>query len=444
MKNSPRSIGKTLLWSLSVQMTLWLGLIAVVVYVITASHFAEVQKQVLESKMLIVKQIIRGSAQKGGESDVVRQLTFFAPTRAGTYLEIKNGDGAMVFRDEKPLPQRLIATQFEVESIRSSGGILRVYFAIDTSADAKVLKRIAVTSIIASVLGAVFVGVATFWRVRSGLDPLEKLAQIIQKISAKRLIQDIDFSQYPSELQPFITQFNLLMSRLDFAYAQLEGFNADVAHELRTPLTTLIGQTEVALSRERTPEMLKETLASNLEELHRVSAIVNDMLFLSQADRGAIARRTEAVSLAGLAHQVVEFHEALMDETGVRVVVDGDALLPVDTPLLKRAVSNLLGNALQFAQPGSDIRVVITSQHDSWADIAVENAGETIQAQHLPRLFDRFFRGDSARESASQHHGLGLAIVAAIARMHGGKPHAVSINGTTRIGFTLNSSTAPV
>jgi two-component system heavy metal sensor histidine kinase CusS len=244
------------------------------------------------------------------------------------------------------------------------------------------------------------------------------------------------------ELQPWIDQLNGLMARLERAYVQLEGFNADVAHELRTPLATLRGQTELALSRDRPAEALRETLVSNLEELQRLAALVNDMLFLSQAARGAAARRGAAASLAALARQVVEFHEAAIDEAGVQVEVDGDAVAAVDEPLFKRAVSNLLGNALRFADRGSRVTIRIAADAAGASaldavEVSVQNAGPGIAPQHLGRLFDRFFRIDSARPDSQSHHGLGLAIVAAIARMHAGRTLAESADGRTRIGFTL-------
>jgi two-component system heavy metal sensor histidine kinase CusS len=229
------------------------------------------------------------------------------------------------------------------------------------------------------------------------------------------------------------------MDRLQQAYMQLEAFNADVAHELRTPLANLIGQTELALSRERSSEALRETLASNLEETQRLSALVKDMLFLSQADRGAMARRGAAVSLAALAAEVAEFHEATLDEAGLALRIEGDARVAVDEPLFKRAVSNLIGNATRYAVHGSTVVVAIAADTAEQVRVTVENAGAEIARDHLPRLFDRFFRGDASRccEGEEQHHGLGLAIVAAIARMHAGRTLAESQSGRTRVGFTL-------
>jgi two-component system heavy metal sensor histidine kinase CusS len=289
------------------------------------------------------------------------------------------------------------------------------------------------------------VAAGAYWHVRRQLRPLHDLAAQTRAISPRRLDQRLALADPAEELLPWIEQFNALMGRLEQAYTQLEAFNADVAHELRTPLATLIGETELALSRERTPQALRETLLSNLEEMQRLSALVNDMLFLSQADRGAVARRGAPVSLAALARQVIEFHEAALDDAGLAVRVDGDATVAVDEPLFKRALSNLLGNAIRFAERGSTVGVRITPETADHVQVVVQNAGAEIDAASLPRLFDRFFRGDASRccDDGQQHHGLGLAIVAAIARMHAGSTLAESRGGVTKVGFTLAASPAP-
>ena len=151
---------------------------------------------------------------------------------------------------------------------------------------------------------------------------------------------------------PWVVQFNAVLDRAEQAYAQLESFNADVAHELQTPLANLIGAVEVELARPRAPEELEEALLSALEEARRMSQIVVDMLFLTRADRGAVARRSAPLSLADQAGIVVEFHEAMLESAGLRVQVCGDALLSVDVSLVRRAISNLLGNAEIDVQKG--------------------------------------------------------------------------------------------
>jgi two-component system heavy metal sensor histidine kinase CusS len=276
--------------------------------------------------------------------------------------------------------------------------------------------------------------------VRRSLRPVRELAAQTRQISPQQLDQRLRLVDPAEELAPWLDQFNALMDRLERAYQQLEAFNADVAHELRTPLAALIGHTELALARERSPESLRETLASNLEELQRLSAMVNDMLFLASADRGAAARRGAATSLAALVRDVVEFHEAPLEDAALRVRIDGDVQVPVDEPLVKRALSNLLGNATRYAAPGSTVVVRIEPLDGQAVRLEVENRGPAIEAALLPRIFDRFFRADAARTGgAGPHHGLGLAIVAAIARMHGGQPHARCEHDVTRIGFTLQA-----
>ena len=278
---------------------------------------------------------------------------------------------------------------------------------------------------------------------RLGLAPLHKLVDQTRRVSATELGRRLDGAGQAQELQPLIEQFNALLDRLAGAYRQMEAFNADVAHELNTPLATLISSCELALRKPRSAEELREALASNLEELRRMAAIIGDMLFLSNAERGVPARRTPVPSLAALAAEVIEFHEAALQEAGLRVELRGDAAAAVDARLLRRALSNLLGNATRYATPGSALQICIEAGAGGGAGVgdrvslAVQNQGPTIAAEHLPRLFDRFYRADAARAQADRNHGLGLSIVAAIARMHGGEVFAESAAGSSRIGFVL-------
>ncbi len=171
-----------------------------------------------------------------------------------------------------------------------------------------------------------------------------------------------------------------------------------------------------------------------------MSAIVTDMLFLSKADRGARARRGVLLSMAEQVAAVEEFHEAELEMAQLSLRIDGDAEVQVDVGLLRRAVSNLLSNAIRYAKPSSLVCVQIEHQ-DKMVSLSVVNRGDTIDPEALPRLFERFYRADISRSGSSSHHGLGLSIVAAIARMHGGTPFAHSARGVTRIGFTLERLT---
>lgn len=438
------SIGRRLSLLLAIQTVVGLGVLLAFIYGATTMLFTAKHEEELRSYTAVLVDVVRDAEASGGEAEVQAKLAWLAERRPGTFVQVARADGSELYRDKSPTfdvaSSVSRAMPFTVEPVDGAGPLLGTLI-LDCTQDAKTARRMALLLIAAVLAGAALVGWGTFWRVRCSLRPLIDLAAQTKAIDARRLGQRLTLPEPVEELQPLIDQFNGLMQRVERTYVQLEGFNADVAHELRTPLTNLIGQTEVALSRERTAGELEDTLHSNLEELHRMAAIVNDMLFLAQADRGVKARRGAPVSLAQLVHQVVEFHEAPMEERGLSVTIEGDAALSVDEPLFKRALSNLLGNAIRYADAGSTLSVRIAREAGDSVRLWVENTGPTIEAEHLPRLFDRFFRADVSRcELEKPHHGLGLSIVSAIARMHNGFPAAESSGGTTRVGFSLHAA----
>ncbi len=424
-----------------------IGLVCTASWFSMAMMVKQRNAQDLALRCELLTDILTLEARSGGEAAVLQRLRSDAPMRASSRLEVWRGDGQLLYADA--MTPALQGSEHRVAhdfSVPTPAGMLRARHTVDYTRSAMLGARWAVVLIVVTLAAGLVVALGGGWVVRRSLKPLNSLAAQTRAISPQHLAQRLVLADPAEELQPFIGQFNALMDRLQQAYGQLEAFNADVAHELRTPLATLMGETELALSRDRSPAALRETLQSNLEEMQRLSALVNDMLFLSQADRGVTARRGAPISLAGLAAQVSEFHEATLEDAHLALRIEGDATLAVDEPLVKRALSNLLGNATRFATPGSTVVIAIeaasASQPTSQVTVAVHNSGEAIAPDDLPKLFDRFFRADSARccgvgENHGQHHGLGLAIVAAIARMHAGRTLADCERGTTRVGFTL-------
>ena len=395
----------------------------------------------LDYRIEVISDIVALEAKGGGDAAVLKRVRADAAMRASTRLDLWRADGRLFYADPQvgshAMSQHTHSRDFVIETPELEGGALKARYTMDVQSDAKLGARWAALLVFVTLAAGALVAAGVWWRVRAQLKPLQGLAAQTRAISPRRLDQRLHLDDPAEELLPWVSQFNALMERLERAYTQLEGFNADVAHELRTPLANLIGQTEVALSRERPLDELRDTLVSNLEEMQRLSGMVNDMLFLSLADRGASARRGEPLSLAALAQQVVEFHEATIDEAGLDVQIDGDARVAVDEALFKRALSNLLGNATRFADPGSHVTVRIAPDAADQVQVVVQNRGPSIGPEHLPRLFDRFFRIESSRDGCDMHHGLGLAIVAAIARMHAGAPVAECEGGSTRVGFTM-------
>jgi two-component system heavy metal sensor histidine kinase CusS len=317
---------------------------------------------------------------------------------------------------------------------------VRLIVGVDTAPFEHTMRAFLVALTLLS-LGAVALVMALgWWIARIGLRPLQRLSEEARALRPKTLSQRLHGERLPVELEGLTVAFNGALGRLEDAYQRLEGFNADVAHELRTPLANLIGGTQVALSRPRTAAEFQETLQSNLEELERLRSIVNGMLFLARADQGEAAT---GVAAADVAHEVavtIEFFEPLLDETGTSVSIEGElrTQATMNIALFRRALSNLLQNAIDHSAAGAHLVVTITQRAGAtW--IAVANPGTAIAAPHLPRLFDRFYRVDSARHDAGMlhGHGLGLAIVKAVAAMHGGATLATSDAGLTTIAFSI-------
>ncbi len=401
--------------------------------------------QELEFRSAVITKMLTGTAAVGDEGAIRQKIESYAAMRDGTRIEIKRADGAVVYRDKDIaahiMSEHFLTTRFTIDAPRVAGGKIDGAFSVDFAHDAAMGEKWAAVLVAATLASGVLIALGAWWQVRRELRPLHELARQTKTISADRLDQRLAMPGSAAELQPWIAQFNALMDRLQAAIEQLDAFNADVAHEMRTPIAALMGHVEVALSRERPAGELRETMAMSLEELQKLSSLIDDMLFLSHADRGARARRGAPRSLRTLAEQVLEYHEMPMEDAGLGASVSGDALVAVDDALVRRALSNLLSNAARYADKGSAVLVHIEcppGQGPDSARIVVENRGTAIDPQLLPRLFDRFFRAESSRTACQQqHHGLGLAIVAAVARMHGGRTLAESSGGVTRIGFEL-------
>jgi two-component system heavy metal sensor histidine kinase CusS len=434
--------------ALALQTIVGLGLVCIAVYFVISFTLSERQQDTLDHKKTAIEHLLGESRGVHSPEALNHMLKDFLTGHDELSLRLAptSGNNAFELLRQSENDERVVTRSFPVEVPTVSGGVqpMQALLLLDRRPDDRLLNRLAWTLGIAAVTGALLVSLASTWLVRLGLKPLRLLVDQTRSLSAQDLHRRLDDSHQPQELRPLIAQFNALLDRLAVAYQQMEAFNADVAHELNTPLTTLISSCELALRKPRSAVELQDVLASNLEDLQRMAGIVADMLFLSHADRGTEARRTAVVNLSELASEVAEFYEAVLQEAQLQIVMNGDAAIAVDVRLVRRALSNLLGNASRYAEPGSTITIEIAQSKDEFQEnhrdsisIAVINRGAGIDPVHLPRLFDRFYRADASRAHANLNHGLGLAIVAAIARMHGGATFATSSNGITKVGIIL-------
>lgn len=313
---------------------------------------------------------------------------------------------------------------------------LRFLAGIETDTFSQTQHTLLIALISFAALGVLLASALGYWVARVGLRPLVSLSREAQKLAPPRLSGRLQLSPLPPELNEFVMAFNSSLERVDQAYGRLEAFNADVAHELRSPLTNLIGQTQVALTRGRSAEHYFEVLQSNLEELERLRSIINDMLFLASADQGSKATQLTASSLAEEVATTVDYLEFILEDAQISVRVSGDAQVHIERAHLRRALINLLNNAVQHTAAGQQIDVRITP-HGDQVHIEVSNPGPGIAQEHLPKLFERFYRVDASRSNSGANHGLGLAIVKAIALMHGGSVFVRSEQGANTFGISL-------
>jgi two-component system heavy metal sensor histidine kinase CusS len=349
-------------------------------------------------------------------------------------MQGKSGSGTLELQPghiQKSMLQRIEANQ--------DRPAVRMLVATDTSLYTHTMRAFLTALVLLSAAGVALVALLGHYIAKLALRPLGQLSSEAHALSPRHLSQRLCLSPLPNELANLKYSFNGALDRLEQAYTQLESFNADVAHELRTPLTNLIGQTQVALARERSAAELCEVLQSNLEELERMRLIVNDMLFLASADQGATAQECQPCSIAQEVAKTVEFLEYILDDATVTVQVDGDAQGLIERSLFRRALTNLLHNAVQHSQPGAVVRVVIAEAQGS-VRVAVSNPGAAFSIDNTERLFDRFYRADTARKNTGGNHGLGLSIVKAVAKMHGGTVFANSDRGLNTVGFTVISA----
>ncbi|KAA1279947.1 Cu(+)/Ag(+) sensor histidine kinase [Citrobacter pasteurii] len=288
----------------------------------------------------------------------------------------------------------------------------------------------------ASLISMMIVFIVLF-AVYKGHEPIRNVSRRIQNITSKDLDVRLDPQAVPIELEQLVESFNHMIERIEDVFKRQSNFSADIAHEIRTPITNLVTQTEIALSHPRSTKELEDVLYSNLEEFGRMSKMVSDMLFLAQADNNQLIPEKTALNLADEVSKVFDFFEAWAEEREISLRFEGRACWVSGDPLmLRRAMSNLLSNAMRYTPKGESVTVQV-KEADDLVHIVVENPGTPIAAEHLPRLFDRFYRVDPSRQRKGEGSGIGLAIVKSIVTAHQGKVSVTSDARATRFILTL-------
>jgi heavy metal sensor kinase len=261
------------------------------------------------------------------------------------------------------------------------------------------------------------------------LRPLKEMTLQTEQITANRLSNRIPVENPDDELGQMAGVLNGLLQRLEESFKHLERFTSDVSHELRTPLASIRSVGEVGLQKEHSAEGYRDIVGSMLEEVARLTQMVDDLLTISRADAGQTVLSRKDFPLLALTREVAGLIEILIEEKGQRVVVEGNERICVhaDPSVLRHAVLNLLDNAVKYAPAGSRIRVRLkwapaeSSSSDRVAELSIEDEGPGIAPEHRARVFDRFYRIDEARTREAGGAGLGLSIAKWAVEIHGGQ-----------------------
>jgi two-component system heavy metal sensor histidine kinase CusS len=351
-------------------------------------------------------------AETRGLSDALPPEAFPAPVPS----DAEPGSGAWA-RSPAGQPFRVLA----VRAVVGRAGPERIIqVALDCGPQEAMLARYRRTLAVVLAIALLACTVAGYRIARRGLRPVEDITRLTGRIQPTNLEERLSTAGMPAELLKLAGTFNAMLERLESAFARLARFSADIAHELRTPVNNLRGAIEVALGKARSPEEYRDVLGSCLEDTARLTRIIDCLLFLARAESPSTQVEREAVDVGRELVTVQEFYEAAAAEVGVRLTVETapELLADLNRPLLQRAVGNLIENALTHTRAGGSIALRARLDNGSVC-VEVEDTGCGIAAEHLPHVFERFYRADAARTSSGRV-GLGLAIVKGIVDLHGG------------------------
>ncbi|VWC92644.1 heavy metal sensor signal transduction histidine kinase [Burkholderia contaminans] len=315
-----------------------------------------------------------------------------------------------------------------------SGEVIQVSLVRTATDRQSLLKNYRVDIWLAVGVGATLLGGLGYAIARRGLHPVESLGRQTSTIEAHNLSERLDIRGGPIELRELALSVNRMLDRLERAFVRLSQFSSDLAHDMRTPLATVISSSQVTLSRPRTRDEYEALIDSNIEECERLQRMIGNMLFLARTDNAHQHLKRSNLDAAHELSRLASYFQSIADDKAVTVVVEGNTQLSADPTLFRRAVSNLVSNALDHASEATTVK--LASFHSPrHAIVEVTNQGHPIAPEHIDKIFERFYRIDASRHGSSKNAGLGLAIVKSIMELHRGSVEVRSSDaGTT---FTL-------
>ena len=292
-------------------------------------------------------------------------------------------------------------------------------------------EELAVASLLALPIVLALAGLSGYMLAKRALTPLAEMALRAEQITSERLEERLPSADVDDELGHLARVFNGLLARLEHSFEQLRRFTSDASHELRTPLTSIRSVGEVALQTDGTREEYRDTIGSMLEEVNRLTALVDSLLTISRADAGRIQLHPTVFSAMDLAREAAGLFEVLVEENDQRLTVQGDEGVRVkgDRVFLRQALVNIIHNAVKHSPVGGAISVGVHCEPAGNIRIEVADSGPGIAPEHSARIFDRFYRVDESRSREAGGAGLGLSIAQWAVRAHGGDIHLIIAQG---------------
>ncbi len=438
-RTEPRSIATQLVLLFAVAATLLLFCGLGVLYWIVVRHAFEEDNQVLSDKVFALRADLERAGGAAGLNDELKVLR--RGERVPYLVRILDASGQQVAGTPDidrwlpatgfPAPDPATGAKSNVKDVRAgdrlfscvaaahelAGQRYTIQVAQDRSSDERFMRQFAV--LIAAVLatGILAAAIIAITVTRRGLRPLVRMTESLQRVGPDRLDERLAPVGWPRELQPLAAGFDQMLDRLEHSFTRLSQFSADLAHELRTPVANIRGESEVALTRSRTADEYREVIESTVGECERLSAIIDNLLFLARAE--AAERQIKRTTFDGRAalEKIAGYYEAACEEGDVSITSTGHGEISADPVLFGRAVSNLVDNALRATPAGGTIQLAFQAIIGG-TEISVTDTGSGIDPEDLPRVFDRFYRADRSRSTDGT--GLGLALVKSITELHGG------------------------
>lgn len=463
--------------SLRFRMTAWyVGLLAASLALFGASvytglyHYLDssLKKELAEETRSIGDNFLANVSQRGEQYVAGEINEAYDPEISDRFYRITRQDGSVLYESSAPRDGSLDPSKippirkahddvlFSQESV--GGRVLLIQTVPYTSPDGKkfwieagesfepvraVLHGLMLNLLLGLPIIVIVAMAGGYWLTRRALQPVDHISRQAERISWQNMNDRLPTIESGDEIERLSLSLNRMIARLERSFQHINRFSADVSHELRTPLTILRGELE-AIARQKIPPEQSEMIGSALEEVERLTRIVEHLLAISRLDAGEALRETVRLDLGKMARSTAEQMHLLAEEKSISLLYDITPNVPVeaDAARLRQVIANLVDNAIKYTPEGGRVKLSVGINNGQGV-FSISDNGIGISSQALPHIFDRFYRGDKARSLYSAGAGLGLAIVKAICAAHNAEIRVSSTEGAEtcfRVEFALANS----